>query len=686
LLLIKYKSILSFFILEEYIVLTKSEILSFETGSPPEAPSNLHLIACTNTDARFGFDQFIEHNAEIKGLRVQCEPLSTETNTKEISDILTPDATEFTLSNLIQRTEYNVTIYGINENRYRDVSQLPRKLKPSKWLPSKSLQFQTSGCEAANQINIHQATTESIQLEWTLPKVYGSTEYIGQILRWKLEHGEEDKLELDRNVSKAKIPGPLPSGLYKISLDSLFSVKINLEDDSNEASRKEIRLTTTESIPIRFQIPATCERPEIYLTGYTINTIDLAWNKPDMFNIIDHPEKINEQLKIHRRLISYRVDINGKKHNTLDENQYRCTLTECRSGEEYKVQLVAKTVIQKEYMNEIMNNENGNTEEAADTPSKKISIRMLKNDGKIINKISYFVFISFLGLDLLRSFQANFEFNPNEPKENKTKQQNQVESLGKINLNWTVSNTTNISHFILQWRSSKDLHTQQKTIPSNETLSTIDLCDEKHHYVIDLIIVTNDGNRYQYEQLAIPIPGEPDVPKLWLVKTSDTSFTVEWSEPKSYGIPVIGYQLYIAGKKSGDIIEVNLRRANIPSRINRTYHVSVCAITNNPHRTHSMKSETLSVITSPTTNLIPTMYYNNDDGNSTTFDRTIARIIPLQIESVNEEKLHIDWTSFLPTTTIRTYYVHYTCLNNGEVQTMKVSKRFRHAVSLKKNI
>ncbi|CAF4598942.1 unnamed protein product, partial [Rotaria magnacalcarata] len=58
-------------------------------------------------------------------------------------------------------------------------------------------------------------------------------------------------------------------------------------------------------------------------------------------------------------------------------------------------------------------------------------------------------------------------------------------------------------------------------------------------------------------------------------------------------------------------------------------------------------SATLSVITTPTTSLIPTMYYDNDDGNATSFDRSVARIIPLTIESINEEKLHIDWTSFL---------------------------------------
>ncbi|CAF5131270.1 unnamed protein product, partial [Rotaria magnacalcarata] len=130
--------------------------------------------------------------------------------------------------------------------------------------------------------------------------------------------------------------------------------------------------------------------------------------------------------------------------------------------------------------------------------------------------------------------------------------------------------------------------------------------DEKQRYSIGIIIVTDDNHRLSYEELTIPIPGEPDAPNLWLVKTSDTSFTVEWSEPKLYGIPVIGFQLYIEGKKNGDIIQVNLRRAEIPSRINRSYQVTVCALTNNPLRSRSVMSATLSVITTPTTSLIPT--------------------------------------------------------------------------------
>ncbi len=250
-------------------------------------------------------------------------------------------------------TIYAITDEYLNEINCRNISQLPKKLKSSDWLISKSLQFTTSGCESASQLRVLASTIESIQLEWISAKVYGSTKFLGQILRWKFERGgDERSMKLDCTITKATIPGILPLGLYKISLDSLFSMKINLEDESDETSRKEIRLTTTEVASVRFRTPGLSERPEIYLTGYTTATIDLTWNKPNMFSIIEHPEKLNEQIKIHRRLLGYRVEINGRKYNTLNEDQYQCTLTECQAGEEYKVQLVAQTVIQNEYIND----------------------------------------------------------------------------------------------------------------------------------------------------------------------------------------------------------------------------------------------------------------------------------------------------------------------------------------------
>lgn len=208
----------------------------------------------------------------------------------------------------------------------------------------------------------------------------------------------------------------------------------------------------------------------------------------------------------------------------------------------------------------------------------------------------------------------------------------------------------------------------------------IDATDEKYFYIIEIIIVTNDGTKHQYEPLTMPIPGEPDAPKLWLVKTSNSSFTVEWSEPRSYGIPVIGFQLYIAGEKAGEMAQVNLRRAEIPSNINRSYQINICAVTNNPQRSRSGISQTLSVITTPQTTTSLPSSGNNANRNAVSFDRNVPRTIPVKIDSINEEKLNVDWSTFVPMMDIRVYYVHYTCLNNAEIQTVKLSKRHRNTV------
>ncbi|CAF1347595.1 unnamed protein product [Rotaria sordida] len=163
-----------------YIVSATSKILKFETGLPLYAPSNINIIACTNTIVRIGFDQFIEHSDEIIALYFHYKYL--------------------------------------HEIYCRDILQLPKKLKTSYSLTNKSLQFRTN--------------------------VYDSTKFLGQILHWKLERGDiEHSMELDCNIKNTLIPGILPLGTCKISLDSLFSIKLNID---NEINRKEIRLTTTE--------------------------------------------------------------------------------------------------------------------------------------------------------------------------------------------------------------------------------------------------------------------------------------------------------------------------------------------------------------------------------------------------------------------------------------------------------
>ena len=344
-----------YFCLETFVVSGVTDSLTFTTGAPPKAPSKFGITSCTNTAVRLGFDPFVEQSAEIIALRVHCQPLSAGKHLKDMVFDITPDSTDFLLANLDERTDYQVTIYAIteeylNEMNCSDISQLPSQLQPSQWLTYQTLTFTTSGCEPASQLRIRNSTIESIELEWALPKAYGSTEFIGQILRWKAEDsGREHSLELDCHTTNAVIPGILQIGLYRISLDSIFHSRTNVDDESG---RKEIRLTISETTSVRYQIPGLSERPEICLTGYTTTTIYLTWNKPNMFNQMNHPGRLDETVSMHRKLLGYRVEINGQKYNTLDDDQYQCTLTECRPGEDYTVRLVARTSLQNEYLDD----------------------------------------------------------------------------------------------------------------------------------------------------------------------------------------------------------------------------------------------------------------------------------------------------------------------------------------------
>lgn len=201
------------------------------------------------------------------------------------------------------------------------------------------------------------------------------------------------------------------------------------------------------------------------------------------------------------------------------------------------------------------------------------------------------------------------------------------------------------------------------------SLIVADALDEKHYYQIELIVVSKKGEEHHYEPLKMPIPGEPDAPKLWLVKKSDRSFVVEWSEPKSYGIPLIGFQLFIEGRKAGEMISLNLHRAEIPSRSNRVYDLNICALTDHPERSASIMSQTLAVVTTPHQNPL----------SSDQFDQNL---IPLHIEQIDPTKLLIKWNTFQPAQPIRAYYIQYHCLNTQKTETLKISKKYQQTVIL----
>lgn len=181
-------------------------------------------------------------------------------------------------------------------------------------------------------------------MEWQLPKAYGSAHLTGQIIRYKLNDEQEKMVKLDRSTSKLTVPGVLTSGLYTVYLDSWFSIKVNLEED-NDTGRQELRLTKSEMILVEFVIPSKPEGPLICISSYTTDSIDICWNKPNMFEMIDHPEKPNEKLYVHRELTGYKLNVNRNESQNFDPFQNKFTLVNCKHGAKYTIELFAQSKV-----------------------------------------------------------------------------------------------------------------------------------------------------------------------------------------------------------------------------------------------------------------------------------------------------------------------------------------------------
>lgn len=62
-------------------------------------------------------------------------------------------------------------------------------------------------------------------------------------------------------------------------------------------------------------------------------------------------------------------------------------------------------------------------------------------------------------------------------------------------------------------------------------------------YEVTLQAVFHSGEIIKLPSIQVVIPGPPDAPEIWLRKIEDNQFTVEWGEPRVYGISIAKYQV-----------------------------------------------------------------------------------------------------------------------------------------------
>jgi len=131
--------------------------------------------------------------------RSQFDTLNVSANDRRdvetISCDLPPDATSTVIRGLTEKTDYVATVRAVTAvyfdmlpdgNAVKRARRLPADRLPTDdaWLPAAKTFVTTSGTDRATDVRVVRASPDSISLEWTAPRTYGSDELQGTVIRW----------------------------------------------------------------------------------------------------------------------------------------------------------------------------------------------------------------------------------------------------------------------------------------------------------------------------------------------------------------------------------------------------------------------------------------------------------------------------------------------------------------------
>ena len=140
----------------------------------------------------------------LVGIRVDVVPRSqyeqhkTANDHREIETIscdLPADATSAVVSGLLEKTDYVVTVravtavyfgllpdgHAVKRARRLPVDRLP---PDNTWLPVTTADVTTSGTDRPRDVRVVNASPDSISLEWTPPRTFGSDQLQATVIRW----------------------------------------------------------------------------------------------------------------------------------------------------------------------------------------------------------------------------------------------------------------------------------------------------------------------------------------------------------------------------------------------------------------------------------------------------------------------------------------------------------------------
>ncbi|XP_014669533.1 PREDICTED: uncharacterized protein LOC106810623 [Priapulus caudatus] len=527
------------------------------------------------------------------------------------------------------------------------------------WLPSVSTLCMTSGTDPPSTPSVVKMFTNSVTIRWKPAVVYGSNRVEAQLVRCcEVKQMEEDMApSLARHISvpvdvSKTVVGDLQTGtVYKMLIETIVSVKTDLKESAE--SRRTVHIS---SGALLLRTPAPSEPPTLLVTGYTTSTVSLCWERPLLFTPIEaFNDKDNAGPKyLRRRLIGYRLEVNGQPYTRLGPAMQHCNLTKCKQGKRYSMALVAITCT--EQVRKYRRKKSKLSSSSSDSRESSLMPQDDYGNDEAFSELVNLVLPS-EHADPVSNIRASFK-------------QGRVPCSGHILLEWSPQRVVGLVNYRVFWHTLDNPSDMQiVSIPKDDAGCSIPILAERCVYEVSLQAVFQTGENVKLPGVQVVIPGAPGAPEIWLRRLEDDQFTVEWGEPRLYGVAIANYQLYINDRKAGAPLSLLHHKAVIPSRHERVYKVTIVALTSDPSFTASPHSKALHVET-----------YRADSTAGSQQPAPLSHDVGLKVATFTDTTISLDWSvPTLVTPDIACYRLQWS--NNSEPARARSGLRARRQVT-----
>lgn len=123
---------------------------------------------------------------------------------------------------------------------------------------------------------------------------------------------------------------------------------------------------------------------------------------------------------------------------------------------------------------------------------------------------------------------------------------------GGLLVSWKQKGEVEPESFSVLWHTNRDPAEKRVIVEAGKQSLRISPIRQSTIYFLTVCATDQKTDTFS-SKLGVIVPGPPDAPVLRDTLVKPGEFHVEWEEPQEYGIPIIGYQLYLDRSKVGFI-------------------------------------------------------------------------------------------------------------------------------------